>query len=142
VHNGRVNETGKLIAIVLLASFAIERVVAATDFALDFALGKAKPEERRQRKLIRFCVSAVLGALVVWLSRIRVLMSLQFVVPLRGVDFFLTWLVLVGGADRIREMIGDSGDGSEAKNKDVPPIQILIADRDGEVTVKELPSGD
>ena len=129
------NETGRLIAVVLLASFAIERVGAA----VAFVLGKPKPEKRRERQVLLFCISAVLGAVVVGLSGIRILMALQIVAPARGLDFFLTWLVLAGGADRIREIIGDTDKSGEGSRKEVAPIQILIADHDGEVTVKELP---
>ncbi len=130
------NETGRLIAIVLLTSFAIERIVAA----VAFVLGEPKPEKERMRKVALFCVAAVIGAAVVWLSGIRIMMALQIPAPVHGLDFFLTWLVLVGGADRIRELLGGSGGGGSQKPaKEIPPIQILIAERDGTLTAKELP---
>ena len=129
--------TGRLIAIVLIAPFAIERVTAA----IGFILGEPKPEKERTRKVVLFCIAAVIGAAVVWLTGIRILYTLKIGSQLmHGLDFALTWLVLVAGADRIREFIGGSGGGGgEKKAAEVPPIQIIVADRDGEITVKQLP---
>jgi len=122
------NDTGKLIAIVLLASFAIERIVAAVDFFL-----VPMPPAERNRHLMLAGVAGVIGAAVVALSGIRILALLKMGSPVYGLDAFLTWLVLVGGADRIRELLGqDDGD-----SKKIPPIQLLIADREGNVTVQQ-----
>jgi hypothetical protein len=131
------NDTGRLIAIVLIASFAIERLVAAVGFLLD---RDALPPRARKQKIVLFFVAGAIAAVVIWATGIRLLMRAQIPSPIRGLDFFVTWLVLVGGADRIREFIGGSGGGSSEKSAaQIPPIQIVIADRDGEVTVKELP---
>ena len=131
------NETGRLIAIVLIASFAIERLVAAVGFLID---RDALPPKARNQKIVLFFVAGVIAAVVIWVTGIRLLMSAHIPSPIHGLDFFVTWLVLVGGADRIREFIGGSGGGSSQKaSAQIPPIQIVIADRDGEVTVKEIP---
>lgn len=125
------NDTGRLIAIVVIASFAIERLVAA----VAFVLGEPSPDNARKRKVALFFVAGVIAAVVIQLTRIRLLAAAQLETgdPL---DFFITWLVLVGGADRIREFIGGSGGGSKPA-KEIPPIQIVIAD--GKVAVTEPP---
>lgn len=130
------NETGRLIAIVLIASFAIERLVAAVGFLID---RDALPPKARKQKIVLFFVAGVIAAVVIQLTRIRLLAVAQIQTG-DALDFFITWLVLVGGADRIREFMGGSGGGGGQKPAaQIPPIQIVIADRDGEVTVKEIP---
>jgi hypothetical protein len=131
------NDTGRLIAIVLIASFAIERLVAAVGFFID---RDALPPNARKQKIVLFFVAGAIAAVVIGLTKIKLLAAVQIVQPYEELDYFVTWLVLVGGADRIREFIGGSGGGSSQKPAaQIPPIQIVIADRDGKVTVTDLP---
>ncbi len=126
------NETGKLLAVVLLASFAIERIVATVEFFLNREI----PPEVRKRKIVLVAVAGAIAALVIAASGIRLLETLKFSKSPQSLDFVLTWLVLVGGADRIREFLGGAAESKEKKEK-LPPIEFLIADRD--VTVERLP---
>jgi hypothetical protein len=131
------NDAGRLIAIVLIASFAIERLVAFVAFLIN---RDALPPKARKEKVVLFFVAGALAGVVIWLAEIKLLKTAGFTESRDGLDVFVTWLVLVGGADRIREFIGGSGGGGGQKPAaQIPPIQIVIGDRDGEVTVKELP---
>lgn len=130
------DDTGRLIAIVLLASFAIERVVATVDF---FMAGDALTSPEKKKKLILFGLSAFLGIVVVWLTGIRILASLKFKTD-AAVDLLLTWLILVGGADKLGQLLGGgSGGGGSQPAREIPPIQIIVGDKDADVHVKGLP---
>jgi len=94
----------------------------------------------RSRRLQTVCAFAVLGAIAVWLGNIRVLARLSTNVS-PWIDVPLSWLVLVAGADRIREFVGGGGGGGAAKPAPAPPpIQILIEEKDGHTTARELPA--
>ena len=131
------DETGRLIAVMLLASFAIERVAATVDYCLG-----SKPE--KTRKLVRVGVSALMALGVVAFSGIRILGAMKFTSPgswvIFRVDFLLTWLILVGGADKVGQFIGagSSGAPSPARKDDVRPIQIFLDNQD--VTAQALRS--
>src|SRR4051812_1478727 len=93
--------TARLAATILLAAFVIERAGAAFAFFAD-----NWPE--RKLKIARFAIAAVLGAIAVWLADIRVLDRLNN----KGspwIDYPLSWLILVAGADRIRDFLGGGG---------------------------------
>src|SRR5436190_21319411 len=100
-------DTGRLVAIVLLSSFAIERVVATFDF---FMAGDALTSPEKKRKLILFGLAAALGIIVVWLTGLRILSALNFKTD-KALDILLTWLILVGGADKLSQLLGGSGSG-------------------------------
>jgi hypothetical protein len=130
------DNTGRLVAIVLLASFAIERVVATVAF---FMPGDALTSPKKKGKLTLFGVSAILGIVVVWLTGIRILTLLNFK-PDPAVDLVLTWMILVGGADKLGQLLGggSSGGGSAQPAQEVPPIQIIFDKEEG-VTVNGVP---
>ena len=134
------DDTGRLIAIVLLASFAIERVVATVDFFLD---GDALTAPAKKRKLVLFFITAVLGMVVIALAGVRVLAALGLKTPNPIIDLLVTWLILVGGADKLGQLLGGggSGGGSAAKAPEVPPIQIIVGEDEKDVTVKGMPHG-
>jgi len=93
------DKTAQLIAGVLIVSFVIERITATMTFFLD------QPAPDRKRKILLVFVTGVLAALAVWKTDIRVLRDgMQITTHPRG-DLLLTWLVLVAGADRIRDFI-------------------------------------
>jgi hypothetical protein len=132
------DNTGRLIAIVLLASFAIERVVATVDFLMD---GDALTSPEKKRKLTLFGMSAFLGIVVVWLTGIRILAVLN-VKTESAVDILLTWMILVGGADKLSQLLGGgSGGGNSKPDQEIPPIKIYIGDKDASVAVEGLPPG-
>jgi len=132
------DNTGRLVAIVLLASFAIERVVATVAlFMADDALTSPK----KKSKITLFAVSAILGIIVVWLTGIRILAVLNFKTD-PAVDLLLTWMILVGGADKLGQLLGggSGGGGNAQPAQEIPPIQIIVDKNDG-VTVKGMPPG-
>ena len=133
------DNTGRLVAIVLLASFAIERVVATVAF---FMAGDALTSREKKGKLALFGVAAILGIVVVWLTGIRILAVLNFKTD-PAVDLLLTWMILVGGADKLGQLLGGGGSGgggSSQPAQDIPPIQIIVDKNDG-VSVKGMPPG-
>jgi hypothetical protein len=132
------DNTGRLIAIVLLASFAIERVVATFDFLMP---GDALKSPKKKNKLTLFGLSALLGIIVVWLTGVRILAVLN-VKTEAAVDVVLTWMILVGGADKLSQLLGGgSGGGNSQSTQEIPPIKIFIGDRDASVAVEGLPPG-
>jgi len=126
------DDTARLLVTVLLASFVIERVVATVAFLTETPKG---PE--RNAKIYRFLLTAVLGAIAVWLAHIRILARLNNNIS-PWVDYPLSWLVLVAGADKIRDLVGGGGGGGEAAKPELPPIQINITDKDGHLTMDEV----
>jgi len=127
------DDTARLLVTVLLAAFVIERIVAAVAF---FRETPKSPD--RGGKLQLFAVAAVLSALAVWLAHIRILQRLNTEVS-PWIDYPLSWLVLVAGADRIRDFLGGGGGGgAKAAKPDLPPIQINITDKDGHLTTTEM----
>jgi hypothetical protein len=126
------DDTARLIVTVLLASFVIERVVAAAAFLTETQKG---PE--RNAKIYRFLIAAVLGAIAVGVADIRLLARLNNKIS-PWFDYPLSWLVLVAGADRIRDLVGGGGGGEAHAKPELPPIQISITDRDGQTTVHEV----
>jgi len=126
------DDTARLLVTVLLASFVIERLVAAVAFLAETPKG-----HERNAKIYRFLIAGVLGAVAVWLADIRLLTRLNNKIS-PWIDYPLSWLVLVAGADRIRDFLGGGGGGEAHEKPELPPIQILIAERDGQTTVHEV----
>jgi hypothetical protein len=126
-------ETGRLVAVVLLASFAIERVAAIVDFLSEGMLAV------KHRRLVRIGVSALLALGVVVFTGIRILGAMKFPSPSSWIDFLLTWLILAAGADKIDQFVGDgSSRGALRRRDDIRPIQIFIDKND--VTEEALQS--
>lgn|ERR1041385_4368957 len=122
------DETGRLVAVVLLASFAIERVVAV----VDFFMSRIDPEEKR-RKYVLVGIAALIGLAVVYLTGIRILAAVKFASPTPWIDFLLTWLILVGGADKLGQLLGGGGQQGTMPtqtSQNVPPIQIYLDQKD------------
>ncbi|HEY7617072.1 MAG TPA: hypothetical protein VH744_09735 [Terriglobales bacterium] len=128
-------------ALIALAAFAIERVTTGLLFLLSFwrtwqALfscpGEPGKAEKRS-KLAYFVLAGALVLLVVLIvPEIRVLNVLNIQAP-EILDVALTWLVLVGGSDRIGELV--KGRSAAAPEKPSKPIEIkgsvrLVEDRE------------
>jgi len=127
------DDTARLIVTVLLTAFVIERLVAALMFFSETPKG---PE--RSRKIYRFLIAGVLAAVAVVLAKIRLLARLNPETP-AWIDYALSWLVLVGGADRIRDFIAPGGGGGGGEKKqELPPIQFIIEEKDGTTTVQQF----
>jgi hypothetical protein len=126
-------DTARVVVTVLLTAFVIERLVAALMFFSETPNG---PE--RTRKIYRVLITGVLGAVAVWLANIRLLARLNPSTP-AWLDLTLSWLVLVGGADRIKDFVAPGGGGAAApKKQELPPIQFTIEEKDGTTTVQQF----
>jgi hypothetical protein len=130
------------IAVLLLAAFAIDRIVTAILFLLGFipAWSRVFSDEKRG-KLIYFTFAAVFSAgVVVALSGMRtvdatgqagtgILYALGF--KQHWIDVVLTMLILMGGAERISEVLKNI-DASKAVSDKPAPIEIT-----GKLTLDE-----
>jgi hypothetical protein len=137
--------TAKLIAIILLTSFATERILAAIDYLIDFigALrdpAKADDQRKGWRKLGLLALGALITYAVVRLTGIRILRVLQPDKTSEPLDFWLTWLVVYAGADRVRDFLsgagGDKGGAKPKLTEEKAPVLRIQIDRDG--AVREL----
>jgi hypothetical protein len=130
------------IAVLLIAAFAIDRIVTAILFLLGFipAWSRTFSDDKRA-KLIYFVFAAVFsGGVVVALSGMRtvdatgqagsgILYALGF--KQHWIDVVLTMLILMGGAERISEVLKNV-DASKAGSDKPAPIEIT-----GKLTLDE-----
>ena len=121
------DETAKLIAVIVLASFATERILAAVTYLLDAARLRrlkhpvaAKIRRREWRRVVLMIAGGAVAYAVVQLVDVRVLRTLDTHAH-AAADFWLTWLILLAGADRARDLL------KEAKGQ--PAVRIHV-DRD------------
>jgi hypothetical protein len=130
------------IALVLVASFAIDRIVNFLLFALSYNRwwkhrfpepesvkgSAAQIAAEKKHKAVYFALAAPIGIIVLsYFGQVRVLNSLG--VPAAPIlDIFLTGLVLMGGADRIAEIMKMAGVGGGAGigEKTQPPHSIEV----------------
>ncbi len=136
------------IAIILIASFAIDRVTRGALFLLSFvpavsgrlpdpALleGPARVLAERNQKLAYFLLAGLLGVVVMCgYGRLRIFSAAGFTQIPVWLDTLATGLVLVGGADRVAALLGASGPLGGAGRSDPQPLQIS-----GKITLEEPP---
>jgi TctA family transporter len=111
------------IALILVVSFAIDRIVTALLFLLSFVrLAPDRAADERKYKLMYYCLAGVLGIVVLaYYGQVRVLTALGIQIePL--IDTLLTGIVLVGGADRIAEFL--KAPGAAPQKQEAQPIEI------------------
>lgn len=129
-------------AVLIFVAFAVERVTSGLLFLLSFsrrwdaffsaARGTA---QARRGKLAYYTVAGTLVLIVLILAQeLRALRALD-VDAWDGVDFILTWLLLVAGADRIAGIMG-ADSGAEPAAEVSKPLQI-----EGEVTLLDRAEG-
>jgi len=109
--------TAKFVAIVAVAAFATERILALVSYVMNSirlrridADRAMRLRKRQQRKAILLVIAASIALLVVDRAKLRILGVLQFDNPDPYVDYWLTWLIVFAGADRVRSMLGKGGD--------------------------------
>lgn len=122
-------DIANLIVLLLLASFALERVLAAAAFLLG---PEPKPEDARRRKILLFGLAGAIAlAMVDRNAELRIMQRTQPGHATPWFDYALTWLVLVAGSDQVKVVVqwisGNSAAKAEPK-KDVPPIRIVVDD--------------
>ena len=111
------------IALILILSFAIDRVVTAVLFLAAWAgLAPDAATDERKYKLIYFCVGGALGIFVLaHFGQVRLMMALGIPID-QYLDTALTGIVLVGGADRIAGLLKAPGGGVP---KETPPPMVI-----------------
>jgi hypothetical protein len=142
----------KVIGVILITSFLLDRIVAGLFFLLEFSERWRKflpdpdalrdPKERaaaaRKRKLVYAASAGFLGTTIIaWYLNIRLLTLTNlltkdppsdFFQPHALLDIILTGLILVGGADRIAEALkllgGPSTATSLPEKSSSQPIEI------------------
>ncbi|HEY4642261.1 MAG TPA: hypothetical protein VII75_13025 [Thermoanaerobaculia bacterium] len=120
-------DTTQLIAIILLAAFGIERVVAAAKFALQ-PVSQEDGSAQKRRELLLFALAASIALAVVDFGGIRIIQRLQSTNTPSGVDYWLTWLVVLAGSNRIHEFLPSTGIVAPKVQAApaVPPVTFLI----------------
>jgi hypothetical protein len=127
--------SAKLLVIIALAAFATERILAAVNYVMNavrlsrLRSGHAvRLRARERRKLLLLVIAALIAYAVVDRANLRLLGVLQIgnVRPL--IDFWLTWLVVLAGADRVRSMLGSGGGGGSPSHEhaEVPVVRVQI----------------
>lgn len=127
-----------VIAVIIIASFAIDRVVTA----LMFLLGFIKPLKKhfgdlatiednaeraateKRKKLIYYLFAGVLGVVAVsYFGEVRIFSALGFTTG-PYLDSIMTGLILVAGADRVTGMLKLPGSGGGGEQSASQPIEI------------------
>jgi hypothetical protein len=124
-------DTAQLIAVILLASFGVERIGAGASFLLEPAAAADDGKGKRRRKVLLAALAGALTLFVVDYGHIRIVERLQPLQPVPVLDYWLTWLVVFAGADRVKEFLGGaagSASASKEPKKEVPPIKIVVDD--------------
>lgn len=121
------------IAVVLIASFAVDRIVTAILFLLSYSgawkrkfpdpalepEGELRSTAAKNLKLAYFCIAAALAIpLIAGIGKIRILAALGFPTN-QYLDIVVTGLILVGGSDRVAEML-KLGSPGEPKSEPKP----------------------
>jgi hypothetical protein len=108
------DDTAKLIGVIVLASFAMERVLAAVTYMLEAMRMRRlkhpvarKIRRREWRRVLLMLVGGAVAYAVVRLVDVRVLRTLGTHAH-AAADFWLTWLILLAGADRARELLKEA----------------------------------
>lgn len=131
------DDTAKLVAIVALAAFATERILASVNYLMNAARlsrvrsGSAiKLRTRERRKLVLTILGGVIAAVIVDQADLRILRVLKLgdVHPL--VDVALTWLIVFAGADKVHGLVSAESGGGGSK-EEAPVVRVQIDD--GEV---------
>ena len=135
------------IALVLIASFAIDRIVTGILFLLAYSptWRKRYPDPatvddihrahaERTQKVTYALLAGLVGLLVAWLGQVRVLAALG-VPTVAALDIVVSTLVFMGGSDQVSVLVKGAGVGSRSGKASSPePIQIK-----GSLTLEQPP---
>jgi hypothetical protein len=110
------------IALILIGSFAIDRIVTAVMFLLSFVHLAPEPSADRPYKLMYYSIATVLAAVILYYGHLRVLSAMKIEIdPI--VDMLITGIVLIGGADSIAGLLKVPA-GAAAPAAPPPPVQV------------------
>jgi hypothetical protein len=138
------------IVVIVIASFAIDRIVTGLLFLLPFIKpwSRAFPDPStykdaleyanavKRQKLIYFIFAGILGGVIVYFGDLRIFYALGFTGDKEGftgdkgnilnniLNYTITGLILIGGSDRIASVILKSSGTPGAEKVSQSPIQI------------------
>lgn len=127
------------LAVILIASFGIDRVVTGSLFLLSFVKpwnrAFPRPSEiadtaersraERKHKLVYFILAGLLGGVVLaFFGEVRIFHALGFTRTNYILDSIMTGLILIAGADRISEVLKLAPGSPGEKPPSSPPIEI------------------
>jgi hypothetical protein len=125
--------SAKLLAIVAIAAFITERTLAAASYVMDTIRyirvhrSAVKMRAKAKRRLVLVLLAAVIAYLVVDRADLRMLRLIAAGQVQPVVDFWLTWLVVFAGADRVRSMLnGEVSGGAASKEAPTPLLQVRV----------------
>jgi len=125
------------LAVFLIASFAIDRIVTGFLFLLNFLIPRwnawfpdpasirdavAREFVEKRQKILYFSLAGCLGLLLSWYGNLRLLRSVGFQTQ-PVIDSIVTMLILMGGSDRIAEVLKLPG-APGVKKTEPKPIEI------------------
>jgi len=132
------DDTAKLVAIVALAAFATERILAAVNYLMNAArLSRVRSgsavrlRSKEKRKLILMILGGVIAAVIVDRADLRILRVLKLGEVHEMVDMVLTWLIVFAGADRVHSFVSPEGASGSGGKDEAPVVRVQIDD--GEV---------
>lgn len=125
------------IAVIVIASFAIDRIVTGLLFLLSFldrwerafpdpstvedVLERGRAEKKQ--KLGYFIFAALLGVVVCWYGKLRIFFALGFTDTPQVFDILATALTLTAGSDRIAALL-NLNSGMQGEKTSARPIEI------------------
>lgn len=116
------------VLVILIASFAIDRAVTGLLFVLrTFAFGRRLvPDGNAVReKWVRFTVAALLAGVVLSLvGKVHLLAAVGFPGVNEYVDVLITTVILVGGSDRVTDILKATGMPHGEREAARQPIEI------------------
>ncbi len=144
------------IALIVLVSFAIDRLVRAFLFLMSYVSGwqrafpdpelsEVTPSARaeRNRQLVYFVLAGGLAIIAIaWLGQVRIFAALGFTNVNPLLDILVTGLILVGGAERTGQLLTGLGGAAPQAKPPSTPIEIsgrLTIDDRGHKTLSAGP---
>ena len=127
------------IAVILIASFAIDRIVTALLFALSYvkAWARAFPDpslasdaearvgaEKKQKLAYFTCAALFAIGILVWFGNVRIFYALGFTNMNQILDTVVTGVILIGGSDQIAALLLKFSDASGKNKAAARPIEI------------------
>lgn len=127
-------DTAQFIAVILLAAFALERIDAAAKFLLDPAPAADDARGQKRRAILLFALAGAAALAFVDFGNIRIIEQLQPHNAPKLLDYWLTWLVVVAGADRVKELL----QGAPSKEKKAPPTPTITIVPTGNISAQRV----
>ncbi|MFP5245603.1 MAG: hypothetical protein ACLGH0_02830 [Thermoanaerobaculia bacterium] len=122
--------TAKLIAVIVLASFATERILSTARWLLEseIALRARRKNVKERRRVLLLMLAGAIALLVIDKGALRIMTLLDAGHGHPWMDYWLTWLVFFAGAERARSLLAEFQAAAPAKEeKPVPIVKLTTA---------------